>query len=242
MVEPFKWHEEMTEDWKKTNEAYRIFSHASVVQIESFGKSVLKRLGFKNMNRSTHSFAPGLVYTEVPYSQGPHLDFDERTLSALQKSWIIHMPLQKEGMILSIWEPAINGGEEVDAKHQHVFVPFGSYIALRSDVLHSGMYGSPGNSRFHLILKSRNQVQVAPSCNGGVGQIPDCVHYHAMILDQNRCSWRTVFHSERKRYRCFTDNYISQLQENSGKGVMDSLLTCKNIKALKKIPKSVQRF
>ena len=243
MQAPFEWQEQMTDDWKKSNEDHRIFSHSSVVQIETFGKAILKRLGFKTVTRSTHSFAPGLVYTEIPYPQDAHLDFDESNMAAAQKSWIIHMPLQKEGMLLSVWDLPIDDDQlqelSGDAKHQYMFVPFGSYIALRADVLHSGVYGSSGNSRFHMILKSRNQVQVAARTRQDVQ--PSILYYRPLPIDPNRPSWRSVFELERKRFHCYTTHYIRQLQDNTGEGVTDALLSCKDIKGVKRFLKGVAK-
>jgi hypothetical protein len=224
LVEPRQWSEQLTVDWKKRNEEHRVFSHPSVLQIETFGKAILKGLGFKSVSTSTHSFAPGVVYTENSFPQAAHIDFNETNLSASKKSWILHMPLQKEGMLLSVWDTPIKDEERDDnSKHHYIFVPFGSYVALRSDVLHSGVYGSSGNCRFHMILKSRNQVQVAGAPDDG-GK--DRLYYYPHPSDDHRPVWDPVFRAEKKRFRFYTEQYIGQLQKHTGKGVTDDLMKC----------------
>jgi hypothetical protein len=68
------------------------FSHPSVVQIETFGKALLKGLEFKTASCNARSFAPGVVHTEDPHPQAAHLDFDETKFTPGKKSWILHMP------------------------------------------------------------------------------------------------------------------------------------------------------
>lgn len=219
-----EWNEQMTQDWTKTNLRHLTFSTVTVYQIENFGKSILKGLGFNNPSRNTHSLAPGVFYTARPDPQGAHLDFDETNLPHAKKSWILHMPLQKEGMLLSVWDlPVRNQGRDVNALHEYVFIPFGSYIALRSDVLHSGVYGPPGNTRFHMILKSRNKVQVAAKPGD---QIPETQYSYPLPVDDNRPPWKPVFLSKKKCFRFYTDLYVGQLQEDTGNGFPDSLLKC----------------
>ena len=49
-------------------------------------------------------FLAGVVYTENScYTQAVHIDFDEMEKPAVDKSWILHLPLQKEGLPLSVW-------------------------------------------------------------------------------------------------------------------------------------------
>jgi hypothetical protein len=146
------------------------------------------------------------------------------------------MPLQKEGMLLSVWDiPIKDGVRDDDAKHQYIFVPFGSYIALRSDVLHSGVYGSSGNCRFHMILKSRNQVQVVANTEGGE---KDSLYYYPHPTDEHRPIWDPVFRAEKKRFGFYTEQYIGQLQKHTGKGVTDNLLKCVPLRKSKKVNKT----
>ena len=35
-----------------------------------------------------------------------------------------------------------------------IFIPFGTYLLIRSDVVHSGLCGSSGNLRFHMVFKN----------------------------------------------------------------------------------------
>jgi hypothetical protein len=219
-----EWNEQMVVDWKVTNKVHKIFSVMAVGQIESFGFSILKALGL-HANRTTHLFGPGVVYTETPFHQRAHADFDEVSQEPVKKSWILHMPLQREGMLLSIWEAPIadTAGDNSSMDHKYTYVPFGSYIALRSDVLHSGVYGSSGNVRFHMILKSRNNVQVVAADQAG----RDSLFYFTDKSDEERPAWLPAFNASQKQFKVYAENYIEELQRHTGPGVeVNALLKC----------------
>jgi hypothetical protein len=219
------WNEEMLVDWKvMNNDHHHIFSFMACAQIEEFGKSILKTLGLRRVTKSTHSLAPGVVYTESSFSQAAHLDFDETSLDPIEKSWIIHLPLQREGMLLSVWDiPILKDIRDDHAQHDYIFVPFGSYIALRSDVLHSGVYGSTGNSRFHMILKSMNNVQISVP----EAKKRESLFYHPHDSDKDRPPWKPVFAALKKRFAVYSNQYIEELQRHTGPGVdLTSLLQC----------------
>lgn len=84
------------------------------------------------------------ILTIRQYPQMPHLDLNE-TLPWQNKTWFLHMPLQSEGMTLIVYD-------EDYEEHKTIFVPFGTCILLRSDVIHAGVFGGGGNLRLHLIL------------------------------------------------------------------------------------------
>jgi hypothetical protein len=216
------WIETLEGDWKEQNDVHSIFSTIAVQLIEEFGRCILLSLGFKDTK--SHSLFPGVVYTENSFSQAAHLDFDESILPASQKSWILHMPLQREGMLLSVWDlPVVKGARDEAAKHHYLHIPFGSYVALRSDVLHSGVYGSSGNSRFHMILQfvGGEKQSITDEVTDELESITDeldSLHYYDLPEDEQRAPWRPVFVHEIDRFKFFTDTYIQQLRDKTSKG------------------------
>jgi hypothetical protein len=114
-------------------------------------------------------------------------------------------------------------------------------MALGSDALHSGMHGSPGDSRFHLILKSHNGVQVADATADATEEA-DSVHCCPVPI-VSRSSWSRSFAAQRKLCANVTPTTTfdshRRAQESTGKKVIDSLfLTCMDIKGAKKSPKT----
>lgn len=83
--------------------------------------------------------------TMEAYAQIPHLDVVEDNVHWRNKTWFLHIPLQKEGMVLSIFD-------DIHREHKYILIPFGTCLLLRSDVIHSGVYGGTGNLRLHLVL------------------------------------------------------------------------------------------
>jgi hypothetical protein len=220
-----EWNEQMVVDWKVTNKVHKTISVMAVDQIETFGTSILKALGLKHVNRTTHLFGPGVVYTETPFLQRAHTDFDEVSQEPVKKSWILHMPLQREGMLLSIWESPIASttGDNSSMDHKHAYVPFGSYIALWSDVLHFGVHGSSGNVRFHMILKSKNGMQVVAADKAR----RDSLFCYADKSDEQRPAWLPAFNASHKQFKVYADNYITEPQRHTGPGVdLNALLKC----------------
>ncbi len=85
----------------------------------------------------------GAVFTAGDATfQDAHCDFPE---SIQRVTWLLHMPLQSEGSLISIWD-------EHNVEHMYVHTPFGTFLATRADVWHSGFFGNPGNVRFHVII------------------------------------------------------------------------------------------
>ena len=82
------------------------------------------------------------VRTEFASLQKAHLDMPEELR---EQSYMIHIPLQREGSMLSVFDNEA-------MTHRYVYIPFGTYLALRGDVWHSGIFGKPGNLRFHLVI------------------------------------------------------------------------------------------
>ncbi len=65
---------------------------------------------------------------------------------------IAHIPLEEEGGFINIW---INRGDT--GVPISVFIPFGAAILVSAHVVHGGCYGSRGSSRFHMILKPKEE-------------------------------------------------------------------------------------
>ena len=218
-----RWREELTQDWCVMNTVHQIFSPVAEKQINYFGNSVLKALGFKRVNKNARSLAPGVVCTENSFAQAAHIDFDETKKRAVEKSWILHTPLQKEGLLLSAWDlPIIDENRDENAKHNYIFVPFGSYICLRSDVLHSGVCGSTGNTRFHMLLKSKNEVQV-----GSAEKEKDSPLCFPDKTDELRPDWEPAFQKLKREFAMHASKHTDQLEEHTGRcHALDGLLDC----------------
>jgi hypothetical protein len=99
--------------------------------------------------------------------QPPHWDFTGwRHVPARDLPWVLHVPLCKEGMMLHVW-PTERDKETHSAPKfenfklgppKYVHIAFGDAILLRGDVAHGGCFGSPGNCRFHMVLRKDNCI------------------------------------------------------------------------------------
>jgi hypothetical protein len=96
------------------------------------------------------SVFPGCVMTELAYDQRAHIDMS---------TWgiIVHMPLCEEGMLIHIWSQ----GSSRTLTGKFIHVPFGSFLALPAHSVHSGVYGSSGNLRFHMLIRERENSWLA---------------------------------------------------------------------------------
>lgn len=98
---------------------------------------------------------PGIVITKDACHQTAHrdaLDGQSDDISLSPKYWVLHIPLQPEGGLFSTWDCNSETQTSAPINHCFVHVPFGSYLALRLDVFHSGFYGSKGSARLHIIV------------------------------------------------------------------------------------------
>ena len=91
---------------------------------------------------------PGFVETGVASHQGLHLDRRDVNLNKPSLSYILHLPLDTEGLQLRLGKL----DEKSELKHSLIRVPFGSAILLPLTQLHAGHYGRHGNFRFHAIF------------------------------------------------------------------------------------------
>ena len=92
--------------------------------------------------QSKWKIVPEIVVTNFADKQNPHFDLPK---PQRKQSYMIHISMQREGSFLSIFD-------EDTMSHRFVYVPFGTYLALRGDVWHSGFFGRRGNLRLHLVI------------------------------------------------------------------------------------------
>ena len=107
-----------------------------------FVESVKKELGMTGTNFIGYQVKIGLVATVADYVQMPHQDCDCRNN---QHSWIFHVPINKDGSYIYIWDVS----DPLGLKKTLVHIPLGSFLVLREDVWHSGIVGGEGNVRVH---------------------------------------------------------------------------------------------
>ena len=93
-----------------------------------------------------------LVYTHKEHPQLAHVDLSTSIFVPNKKlGFIMHLPISAEGMWIRIWER--DGVARVDSTGYLLHIPFGSVLFLRSDIVHSGIFGSPGNLRLHCAFQ-----------------------------------------------------------------------------------------
>ena len=112
-------------------------------------------LGLNNYfkeNCNTHidfiTMTPGFVQTTSPTHQHLHLDTKDVNFNKAGHSFILHVPLEVEGMHLRLGK----FNEKSQLNHGLIHIPFGSGILLHLTQLHAGHYGNPNNFRFHAVL------------------------------------------------------------------------------------------
>jgi hypothetical protein len=150
-------------DWSKGKREVKVvdwrdnplLKNSTVYSIEGFLSSIQNALNLFNPIATAYEQPKvGLVKTEAPIHQRPHLDVPGCThLPEHKRAYIVHLPLCEEGLALQIWD-----GEGKELRPTLLYVPFGMALILRSDVVHAGCYGHPGNIRFHAVLKPELMV------------------------------------------------------------------------------------
>ena len=107
--------------------------------------------GIKDALKTNMTFLtmlPGFVKTTVPAHQDLHLDRINVDLETPGNSYILHVPLEKEGMQLRLGK----FDDNFNLNHDLIHIPFGSGIVIHLKQLHAGHYGSPQNFRFHAVF------------------------------------------------------------------------------------------
>jgi hypothetical protein len=188
------------QDWK---DGVRILSSPTRRQIDNFGCFVMRKLKpqyklvSKEVIMEAYSFYPGCVSTGKAYHQRAHIDLDRWGL-------VIHAPLCLEGMMVLVW-PA-------DSRHKpgvFIHVPFGSFLALPSNVVHAGVYGNPGNIRFHMIVRMRNSLWLE---DGLLDR--DC--YNGEEVYEQRPPWSPAFDRLGVKTKDFSDSFVVMLEQKFG--------------------------
>lgn len=103
-------------------------------------------------------FCPGVVgNVGGPCFQRIHLDHEEATNKGYGRhpAYVLHMPLCREGLALQLCLNATQGKGALS--RQFLFVPFGKMLLLRSNVYHSGHFGSRGNLRLHAVIAKKGK-------------------------------------------------------------------------------------
>ena len=131
---------------KKDNASIELMVDPLLTQLlPGFKNIFLKSNGIESTDKECNKWhlAFGVVGTRFATVQMPHCDFAKKDQA---NSWILHFPVQSEGTLHSVFDQDNN-------LHRYVYCPFGTFLALRGDVWHSGFFGNKGNCRFHLIMR-----------------------------------------------------------------------------------------
>ncbi len=214
-------------DWKVGVKSLRTTTEA---MIDAMARNIVRGAGGSPLNATDQevdqvwAYFPGLVRTVIPYNQQAHLDMGDKT------GYIVHMPLTYEGMVLTViprYEVGLTSAKnpttprktrESSMQAVYLFVPFGSYLVLPSKVNHSGVYGSPGNLRFHMAIRRRD--------DGDWGK--DKFKFDATAKKHNsdttnfqNTNWQTTMTVGRASYSDFTTVYTKSLVQRFG-GLVDT--------------------
>ena len=119
-----------------------LHTNPHVFTLAHFVQRVKEELGITGTNLLGYLVKIGLVATVADYVQMPHQDCDCRNN---QHSWIFHVPINKDGSYIYIWDVT----DPLGLKKTLVHIPLGSFLVLREDVWHSGIVGGEGDVRVH---------------------------------------------------------------------------------------------
>ena len=93
-----------------------------------------------------------LVYTKKKYLQNAHVDLSESVFVPHKPlGFIMHLPLCSEGTWLRIWER--DGVLRLISTGYLIHILFGTVLFLRSDIVHSGIFGLHGNLWLHCAFQ-----------------------------------------------------------------------------------------
>ena len=137
-----------------------------------------------------------MVKTESAYNQAAHTDFNGWGL-------IIHMPLSREGMMLRTWDTeTVSGSRAASGECHHI--PFCCHFVMPSCVKHSGVCGTKGNCRFHMLIRRKADTwekdEITP------GQNKD--------EPENRPNWKNVFNERRNEGSKCSDSCVEHMKQN----------------------------
>ena len=125
-----------------------------------------------------------LVYTKENIDQYAHVDLSSSVFIPHEDlGFIMHLPLCSEGMWLRIWER--DGVARKTSTGYFIHIPFGTVLFLRSDIAHSGIFGSKGNLRLHCAFQPESNpgdklvlLPLAPNAkrHGLIGDLNEVVY------------------------------------------------------------------
>jgi hypothetical protein len=101
----------------------------------------------------------GYLESKVSVPQRPHCDYINRGL-AREVSALSFLPLTEAGMYLQVWN------ETESLMGMVLYVPFGTMLVLRGDVIHGGgfMSDNNGNPRLHMYVQLKgNRFDLVPN-------------------------------------------------------------------------------
>jgi hypothetical protein len=180
---------------------------------------------------------PGLAATKQPgvlsnkrllpmqKFQVPHWDFgDWHEPKAEDLPWIIHSPLCKEGMMVSVWPTKRDHATHHLRKEtlelgepKLIYVAFGDCLVLRADVCHGGSFGSKGNIRFHMVLRvaacSLCPRQLHPI--GASGADPAAIEEKMVVFEELLGDPMETFKREAKKKARTVTPYVTCLERQS---------------------------
>ena len=96
-----------------------------------------------NVRLDLYTEVVGFIVTLEDTMEVPHVDVDVKQQHC--HSWFLHCPLILKGSYINVWNKE---GKQGDL----IFIPFGYFVLLRSDVVHSGICSGVENLSLHCKL------------------------------------------------------------------------------------------
>ena len=209
-------------DWKIGVKGMRTTTQA---MIDLMARNIIRGVGGSPLHATDEevdqvwAYFPGLVRTGVAYNQSAHLDMGDKT------GYIVHMPLTYEGMVLMVIPRSkvnpnlgkkstkVRKTRKKNTQAVYMFIPYGTYLVLPSTVNHAGVYGSPGNLRFHMAIRLHE--------DGDWGK--DSFKFDAAAEKHNsdptnfkNASWKTSMTIGKAEYSEFTASYTQCITKRFG--------------------------
>jgi hypothetical protein len=159
------------------------------------------------LGRDGYSIDPGFVMTREALVQGPHRDYpgygdlythdrgmhdlgdhanenipDKTDLDKPETRflpWILHLPLVKEGMELNYWPEYRKSLPPI-----RIHIPFGTFLIVRVDAVHGGIFGRRGNVRLHIAYTPKGSAILTKGREWALQGdfLPEAViNYHAAL-------------------------------------------------------------
>ena len=135
---------------KKTNEVQ------DGVLYDIFNK-IIAALKEVTRNDFTYEYhIPGFIQTISVTHQKLHLDDKITNLDQDEEAFILHIPMDVEGMQLRMGKVHQKSDQQsAKLEHKLVHIPFGSGVLIPVTQLHAGHYGKENNFRFHAVISNK---------------------------------------------------------------------------------------